>query len=253
MKLIVLLLSFLFLLSCSSSKDQAGLETKAFLDTAGQYQLRFQYDSALIYVNKALVSDSTSWDAYQMKIMLLYELGRDAEVLEVVRKLKKYNHLPEYYLQVMGGAYYRNGMPDSGRYFFQKALKTLPDTNFSLVMNRAAMLYFVKNRETALKELQKVDYDKLNEAEQFIALHLKNQFEVADTLALVFPEREPSTVKYCVVADDKDSLCLDLLYKGINIASMGGSSGDSVTKVEIPLPFVHRAEKAGLKRCEDRE
>lgn len=118
-------------------------------------------EKALAHLNKALEINRKNDAAYTNKVTILCTLGRYREALKV---LKEATHIQENFAEgysYQGFIYERLGKMDTARIMYRSAIEAYNKRlkkrdNINDKINRAFMLFFVKGKEAALKELNHI-------------------------------------------------------------------------------------------------
>ena len=131
------------------------------LDNVGAlFGLRLQYDSALVYLNRALAISPGYSPSYKNRALVNLELNRNEDAIRDFKKFLEYNPGDPDIMNVIGVCYRNLGKYNDALTIINQAIAIKPDPHFFL--NRAYCYNGLKDIESARKDAVKAKAGGLN-------------------------------------------------------------------------------------------
>lgn len=115
---------------------------------------------ALLYLNKAIMIDSTFYNAFLNKSTVLMKLGEYEKAVECLEKILSYKNIPEAYF-IIGLIYEKIGKNEQAKVNYRKALNLYdnyinsPLSTARDKLNREYVLLLLEGKEKLLKRINK--------------------------------------------------------------------------------------------------
>lgn len=124
------------------------------LDNVGAlFGLRLQYDSALVYLNRALAISPGYSPSYKNRGLVNIELNKNEDAIKDFKKFLEYNPNDPDIMNVIGICYRNLGKYNDALTIINQAIAIKPDPHFFL--NRAYCYNGLKDIESARKDALK--------------------------------------------------------------------------------------------------
>ncbi len=239
---------------CISNNDDN--KSKEMNERAIEFISKFQFDSALIYIDKAIMLDSNFINAYTNKVSICIELKKYDEALIAIKKA--ITRRPSSGLHSLEGIVYENkGQLDSAKECYKKAIHffQFEDSSKRTYNHKSVMAMFVtitEGKEKGLQAIQQV-IDEVKDRISRLALDdllfKKNEIENyqgGGNLEFVLRQGK----NYCIVVseNEKDKLVNFLLDNGVNVYSQTGKENKWI--LEIGEKFQKKAVTLGIQLIE---
>jgi tetratricopeptide (TPR) repeat protein len=165
MKIHLTILLVLSLTTCGTkktTKPKPNAEGIKYNHLAVDQQLKKNIDSALYFIDKAILADSSQYLYYVQRLTYLWNLNRNEEALLTAKKisrLRNYNNV-----SFEGNAYERLGDINKARELYKQTVDNWPTIDLEDYNSRveySQLVTVIYGKEKGLEELNKIDESKL--------------------------------------------------------------------------------------------